>query len=402
MPWWVSDAVTQDTVHVAISEMQSLTVLPPLSLYIHIPWCVRKCPYCDFNSHEAKDTLPEDDYIAALLDDIQLALPSIWGRRVHSMFFGGGTPSLFSAEAIDAILSGVRSLLALEPFAEITLEANPGTFEIERFRAYHAAGINRLSLGVQSFNDAALKSIGRIHDAKEARVAVESAVQLFDRVNLDLMYGLPGQSIEQALDDVDIALASGVGHVSVYNLTVEPNTRFAAEPPALPDNDRCDAMHTAIDGRLSAYGFARYEISAYARPQQRCRHNLNYWRFGDYLGVGAGAHSKLSLPDSIHRHALCKHPREYLKRTPAERVEVQRVLDYDERVFEFMLNALRLIEGASFDLFERTTGLPRLRILPLLDTAEARGLVERDHARFRASELGLRHHNALLELFLPS
>lgn len=394
--------MTQAPVRVAIDELPSLTALPPLSLYIHIPWCVRKCPYCDFNSHEAKGALPEDDYIAALLDDMQLALPRIWGRRVHSVFFGGGTPSLFSPAAIDAILSGARSLLPFEPFAEITLEANPGTFEIERFRAYHAAGINRLSLGVQSFDDAALKSIGRIHDACEARAAVELAVKIFDRVNIDLMYGLPAQSVAHAMHDVDIALASGAGHVSIYNLTIEPNTRFAAEPPALPDNDACDAMHTAIDARLAAHGFARYEISAYARPQQRCRHNLNYWRFGDYLGLGAGAHSKLSLPDAIHRHALCKHPRDYLKRGPVERVEAQRVLNADERVFEFMLNALRLIEGASFDLFERTTGLPRLKILPLLDTAEARGLIERDHQRFRASELGLRHHNALLELFLPS
>lgn len=394
--------MTQHAVRVAIDAVQSLTALPPLSLYIHIPWCVRKCPYCDFNSHETKDALPEDKYVAALLDDIQLALPGIWGRRVHSVFFGGGTPSLFSAAAIDRILSGARSLLAFEPFAEITLEANPGTFEIERFRAYHAAGINRLSLGVQSFNDVALNSIGRIHDANEARAAVESAVQLFDRVNLDLMYGLPGQSVAQALDDFDIALASGAGHVSAYNLTIEPNTRFAAAPPTLPDNDVCDAMQTAIDERLSANGFARYEISAYAKPQQRCRHNLNYWRFGDYLGVGAGAHSKLSLPDAIQRHALCKHPRDYLERTPAERLEAERTLDPDERVFEFMLNALRLIEGASFDLFERTTGVARPRILPLLDAAEARGLIERDHNSFRASELGLRHHNALLQMFLPA
>ena len=374
----------------------------PLALYIHIPWCVRKCPYCDFNSHERKETLPEDAYVAALLSDIELALPQIWGRRIHSVFFGGGTPSLFSADAIDRILSGARTLLPFEPYAEVTLEANPGTYEVERFRDYHAAGINRLSLGVQSFNDAALRALGRIHTAEDARKALESAADLFERVNLDLMYGLPQQTLEQAINDIDIALRSDVGHVSVYNLTIEPNTPFAAHPPELPDNDSCDAMQRAIETRLAAQNYTRYEISAYARPQQNCRHNLNYWRFGDYLGIGAGAHSKLSLPDSIQRHALSRHPRDYLNRTPSERVEAQRTLNAGDRIFEFMLNALRLIEGASFELFERTTGLPRLKILPLLDQAEARGLLARDHQSFRATELGLRHHNTLLELFLPS
>lgn len=374
----------------------------PLSLYIHIPWCVRKCPYCDFNSHELKSELPESAYVDALLADIELALPKIWGRRVHSVFFGGGTPSLFSAEAIDRILSGARTLLPFEAYAETTLEANPGTYEVGRFRDYHAVGINRLSLGVQSFDDDALRALGRIHSANDARAAVDSAVGVFERVNIDLMYGLPQQTLEQSVNDINIALETGVGHLSVYNLTIEPNTAFATRPPSLPDNDTCDAMQRAIESALVAQQFARYEISAFARPRQQCRHNLNYWRFGDYLGIGAGAHSKLSLPDTIHRHALCKHPREYLDRSAAQRVEAERTLEASDRIFEFMLNALRLTEGASFELFERTTGLARLKILPLLDRAEARGLLERDYQRFRASELGLRHHNALLELFLPS
>lgn len=380
-----------------------LAALPPLALYIHIPWCVRKCPYCDFNSHEAPSEIPEGAYVDALRRDIEHALPTIWGRRIQSVFFGGGTPSLFSADSIDRILCGVRALLPLEGYAEVTLEANPGTFEVAKFRDFHAAGVNRLSLGIQSFNAAHLRALGRIHDADEASNAAQLACEIFDNVNLDLMYGLPQQTQTEALNDIDMALRFPLQHLSVYNLTIEANTIFAHAPPPLPDNDDCFAMQQSIDARLSESGFSRYEISAFARHAKRCRHNLNYWQFGDYLGIGAGAHSKISLPHEIRRSARFKNPRRYLEAAQTgDTTESSAPVAAADLGFEFMLNALRLVDGVAVDLFERTTGLPLPTIGPALAEAERRGLLLRDHARMVATPLGLRFHNDLLSLFLPA
>ena len=292
----------------------SLAALPPLALYVHIPWCVRKCPYCDFNSHEARGELPEQRYVAALTADLEQALPLVWGRRVHCVFFGGGTPSLLSARALDEILSVIRARLPLSPDAEITLEANPGTFEAQKFADFRALGINRLSIGIQSFNPQHLQALGRIHDEREARRAVEIAHANFDNFNLDLMYALPGQTLEQADADICSAIALAPTHVSAYHLTIEPNTWFHRHPPQVPDDELSANMQERIEARLAEAGYAHYETSAFARPERECRHNLNYWRFGDYLGIGAGAHSKLSLPRRIFRQMRYKHPREYMER----------------------------------------------------------------------------------------
>src|SRR6266513_794815 len=289
-----------------------LELLPPLALYVHIPWCVRKCPYCDFNSHERSGALPEAEYIEKLMNDLEALLPSVWGRRLVSVFIGGGTPSLFSPQAIDALLSGVRARLPLDPIAEITLEANPGTVEAARFRGFREAGVNRISLGVQSFDDAMLAALGRIHSAAEARRGVEAALASFDNVNLDLMYGLPAQTIDMARSDIREALACGAPHVSAYQLTIEPNTAFYSRPPALPEHDACADMQLAVEESLAVAGYEHYETSAFARPGHRCRHNLNYWEFGDYLGIGAGAHGKVSFPDRVTRHERIKQPRDYL------------------------------------------------------------------------------------------
>ena len=283
-------------------------VSPPLALYVHVPWCVRKCPYCDFNSHEAGGTIPEREYVAALIADLQSALPLIWGRPVVSVFFGGGTPSLLSPAAIDELLAAFRALAMLSPDAEITLEANPGTIEAAKFAGFRAAGVNRLSLGIQSFNDTHLKALGRIHGAAEAQRAAQLAGEHFESFNLDLMYGLPGQTQEQALTDIETALAFSPSHLSCYQLTLEPNTRFAAFPPELPESDSCADMQDAIEARLAAAGYVNYETSAFARAGKQCRHNLNYWHFGDYLGIGAGAHSKLTLHDRVLRQMRWKQP----------------------------------------------------------------------------------------------
>ncbi|MDQ5904682.1 MAG: hypothetical protein QG672_2276, partial [Pseudomonadota bacterium] len=274
---------------------------PPLSLYIHIPWCVEKCPYCDFNSHKAGASIPEDEYIAALVTDLESSLPLIWGRRIATIFIGGGTPSLLSGEAVDQLLTAIRTRIIIQPDAEITLEANPGTAEAERFAAYREAGVNRLSLGIQSFNPQHLKALGRIHDADEARYAIELAARHFERFNLDLMYGLPQQTLAEAMVDIDTALAFAPKHLSCYQLTLEPNTRFAAEPPMLPEGDLCADMQEAIEARLAAAGYLHYETSAFAQPGYECQHNLNYWLFGDYLGIGAGAHGKLTMHDRVLR-----------------------------------------------------------------------------------------------------
>ena len=388
----------------AAPERPQLTAPPPLSLYVHYPWCVKKCPYCDFNSHTARGgsgDLPEGAYIDALLADLETALPQVWGRRVHSVFFGGGTPSLMSAAGFDRVLTGIRTLLPLDPLAEITLEANPGTVEAGRFRDYRAAGVNRLSLGIQSFDDAQLVRLGRIHDGREARVAIDTALALFDRVNLDLMYALPEQTVDAALADLDTALASGASHLSCYHLTLEPNTPFHRAPPRLPDADQSADMQDAIEARLADAGFRHYETSAFARPGQECVHNLNYWTFGDYLGIGAGAHGKLSSFDGIVREMRHKHPARYLDAAGTrDFVQESREVGVAELPFEFMMNALRLTGGFPRRLFTERTGLPLALIEAELADARERGLLEITTDDIRPTERGRRFLNDLLTLFL--
>lgn len=374
---------------------------PPLALYIHLPWCVRKCPYCDFNSHAA-ETIPEAAYIDALLADLESALPAIWGRRIHTVFFGGGTPSLFSPEGIDRILTGVRTLTPLVPGAEITLEANPGTVEADRFAGFRAAGVTRVSLGIQSFGARHLAALGRIHDAAEARRAAELAATHFETFNLDLMYALPDQSRDEALADIEAALAFRPPHLSVYHLTLEPNTPFGhAAPPGLPDDDAAADMQFAIEARLAEAGMVHYETSAYARPGHACRHNLNYWQFGDYLGIGAGAHSKLSFQDRIVREMRVKHPQQYLDAIRAgAQVADTRTLTRDDLPFEFMMNALRLAEGVPATLFADRTGLPLSVCAAALEEARQRGLLDTGHARLQPTVRGRQFLNDLLTLFL--
>jgi oxygen-independent coproporphyrinogen-3 oxidase len=359
---------------------------------------VRKCPYCDFNSHERSGALPEAEYVQKLFLDLENLLPSVWGRRLTSVFIGGGTPSLFSPASIDALLSGVRARLTLEPGAEITLEANPGTVEAARFRGFRDAGVNRISIGVQSFDDRMLAKLGRIHSAGEARRAIDAALASFERVNVDLMYGLPGQDLAGALSDLEQAIGAGAPHISAYQLTIEPNTVFFNKPPALPAHDACADIQVAIEQVLKEKGFAHYETSAFARPGQRCRHNLNYWEFGDYLGIGAGAHGKISFPGRITRHEQAKQPNAYLKGDPLREAEVAA----SQLPFEFMLNALRLVDGFPSALFQERTGLPFAAIQRDLEKAEQKGLLERDLQRIRPSERGKRFLNDLLQQFLVS
>jgi len=374
-------------------------LLPPLALYVHLPWCVRKCPYCDFNSHERREALPEAEYVSALVADLEAMLPSIWGRRIVSVFIGGGTPSLFSPESIERLLSEVRARIAVEPIAEITLEANPGTVEAGRFRGYRAAGVNRLSLGVQSFDDALLAKLGRIHSADEARRAIDAARNVFDNVNLDLMYGLPGQTLEMARADVAEGIRWQTPHLSAYQLTIEPNTVFYSKPPTLPEHDACADMQLAVEEALGTAGFEHYETSAFARPGLRCRHNLNYWEFGDYAGIGAGAHGKLSFADRVTRHEQPKQPREYLKNNSS--IETKNIAPR-ELPFEFMLNALRLVDGFPLDLFSARCGLPLSLIESQLASAEGKGLIERNALRITPTERGRIFLNDLVGLFLPS
>jgi oxygen-independent coproporphyrinogen-3 oxidase len=380
-----------------------LKVSPPLSLYIHLPWCVRKCPYCDFNSHAAQ-AIPEAAYIDALLADLERALPDIWGRRIHTVFFGGGTPSLFSAEGIDRILTGVRTLTPLLPNAEITLEANPGTVEAAKFAGFRAAGVTRVSLGIQSFNPRHLQALGRIHDEAEARRAAELAASHFDTFNLDLMYALPAQTLAEALADIDTALSFAPPHLSAYHLTLEPNTPFGhTAPPKLPDEDLAADMQLAIESRLSEAGMQHYETSAYAKPGHASRHNLNYWQFGDYLGIGAGAHSKLSFHDRIVRQMRTKHPQQYMDAVKqGAHIADARTLTRDELPFEFMMNALRLSEGVAAALFAERTGLPLTLCSAALEQARARGLLEADAMQLRPTLRGQHFLNDLLELFLPA
>ena len=380
-----------------------LAQLPPLSLYVHIPWCVRKCPYCDFNSHESRGEIAETQYIDALIADLNLALPNIWGRRVQTIFFGGGTPSLFSAASFDRLLSEIRARVNLAPDAEITMEANPGTFEAEKFAAYRKLGINRLSIGIQSFNPRHLKALGRIHNDDEARGAIAIARDNFDNFNLDLMYALPMQTLEEALADIDQAIALGAPHISAYHLTLEPNTLFYKHPPPLPDHDASAVMQEAIEDKLHQAGYDHYETSAFAKPGHHCRHNLNYWQFGDYLGIGAGAHSKISFRDRIVRQMRYKHPETYLQKIIArEAVQEHRGVGTEDLPFEFMMNALRLIDGVPLALYSERTGLPINTITKIMQDAEEKQLLERDHQQLAPTQKGQRFLNDLLEMFLPS
>lgn len=396
--------VVKDIQHYMRPGTLQLPALPPLSFYVHLPWCIRKCPYCDFNSHEMKSSeMPEHRYLDALVADLDAALPLVWGRPIHSIFIGGGTPSLFSPQAIDRMLGDIRARLRLEPDCEITLEANPGTFEKDRFRAFRAAGVTRLSVGVQSFNDDHLKALGRVHDRAQAIAAVEEAAQSFDTFNLDLMYALPGQTLAQLDQDLDQALALAPPHISIYHLTIEPNTYFAKFPPKVPEEDTAYAMLDRITEMTGAAGMERYEVSAYARPGHRCWHNLNYWAFGDYLGIGAGAHSKLSFAHRVVRQVRFREPRLYMDNALAGQAIAQ-----DDEVaradlpFEYMLNALRLKEGFALQDFADRTGLPLSAIQQGLKEAEHKGLIERDFARVRPTERGFDFLSDLQALFLAA
>ncbi len=387
----------------------NLPALPPLALYIHLPWCLKKCPYCDFNSHEwgarsdqRAAAPPQTAYIEALRADLEAAVPLVWGRRVHSVFIGGGTPSLFEPQAIDTLLGMVRSLLPLEADCEITLEANPGTFERDRFKAYRQAGVTRLSVGVQSFNDAHLQALGRVHDGRQAVAAVEEAAAAFDTFNIDLMYALPGQTLADLEADLRQALALRPPHVSLYHLTLEPNTYFAQHPPVVPDDDAAADMLDHLIARLAGDGLARYEVSAFAREDHRCVHNLNYWHFGDYLGIGAGAHSKLSYPHRVIRQVRVRDPMAYMAqaaegRAVSQDTEVARA----DLPFEFMMNALRLKDGFARHLFSERTGLPWSAVHEGVEQAVQRGWLQRDADRLRPTERGFDFLNDVVALFLP-
>ena len=422
------------------SNASLLAALPPLSLYIHIPWCIRKCPYCDFNSHEVNnavasaakartgatvlyplgtpipiagegpgkggntlDTEYEQRYIDALIADLDVTLPKVWGRRVHTIFLGGGTPSLFSAAGIDTILAAVRARLPVEADAEITLEANPGTFEADKFKGYRDAGVNRLSIGIQSFNPTHLAALGRVHNDTEAKRAIEIALANFDNINLDIMFALPSQTLAECEQDVETALSFGTNHLSIYHLTLEPNTLFHRFPPALPDDELAADMQETIFSKLSAAGYQHYEISAYAKAGKQSRHNLNYWRFGDYIGIGAGAHGKISFPDRITREARYKQPNAFMEKAMlGDAIQDASTIGPAELPFEFMLNALRLTTGFPVALFTERTGLPINKISRELDAAEAKGLITRDYLHITPTEKGRLFLNDLLQMFLPA
>ncbi|WP_076591719.1 radical SAM family heme chaperone HemW [Herminiimonas arsenitoxidans] len=379
----------------------SLTALPPLSLYVHFPWCVKKCPYCDFNSHEATGGFPEDEYLSALRADLEMALPLIWGRKIYTIFIGGGTPSLLSAKGLDRLLSDIRTLLPLDGAVEITMEANPGTFEAEKFKSYRASGINRLSIGIQSFNSRHLDALGRIHNGDEAQRAVDIAASNFDNFNLDLMYALPSQTLEEARQDVQTAIAYAPPHLSLYHLTMEPNTVFAKYPPVVPDDDASADMQDMIEQETSAAGYQHYEVSAYAQPKRQARHNLNYWEFGDYLGIGAGAHTKLSFPHRVIRQARYKQPKSYMENMRlGNPIQEENEITRNEMGFEFMLNAMRLVDGVDVNRFAERTGMPLNAVEHALNEAEAKGLLYRDHKTIKPTVLGQRFLNDLQQLFL--
>ena len=400
-----ASAQALDVMHAMRPGVLQFASLPPLSLYVHLPWCLKKCPYCDFNSHEwrgaASAELPELAYIDALMADLEASLPLIWGRSVHSIFLGGGTPSLFSPRAIDNLISGLRARLRLEADCEITMEANPGTFEKDRFKAFRAAGVTRLSIGVQSFNDTHLQALGRVHDGAQARAAVAEAAQAFDTFNLDIMYALPGQSVQDLEQDVHTVLSFQPPHISIYHLTIEPNTVFANQPPQLPEDDTAYAMMDRITEMTAAQGLARYEVSAYAKADHQCWHNLNYWQFGDYLGIGAGAHSKLTFAHRVVRQVRFREPQLYMaqarKGLPVTRsVDVAR----SELPFEFMLNALRLKDGFNLSDYTERTGLALTSLQQGLQLAEQKGLIARDFARVWPTDLGFDFLSDLQALFL--
>lgn len=376
----------------------------PLSIYVHLPWCVRKCPYCDFNSHE-NESADFERYVDALLADLQQELPAVWGRRIDTIFFGGGTPSLFPAKSLDRFLSGLRSLLPIRPDTEITLEANPGTFEQERFNAFRELGINRLSIGVQSFNPEQLKRLGRIHDDEEAHQAIHVAQQAgFERINLDLMFGLPEQSIDEAMTDLETALHFNTEHVSYYQLTLEPNTLFHKHPPRLPDDDLLADMHQAAQVLFAQAGLKQYEVSAWSRPSTECKHNLNYWQFGDYLGLGAGAHGKISEfhQHSIRRYWKTRDPEQYMEAAlTGNAVSDQRLVEGAERVFEFMLNSLRLNRGFTQELFEQRCGIAYTDIEPRLIALSDQGLLEFSDTHWRCTARGRNFLNDVTGAFLP-
>ena len=391
----------QDIQHYMRSGTLQLSALPPLSLYVHLPWCLKKCPYCDFNSHEVAAEMPEQRYIDALVADLESSLPLIWGRTVHSIFIGGGTPSLFSPQAIDRLLADIRARLRLTPDCEITLEANPGTFEKDRFRAFRSAGVTRLSIGVQSFNDAHLKALGRVHDGAQAIAAVEEAAQAFDTFNLDIMYALPGQTMAGLEQDMRQALALSPPHISIYHLTIEANTYFAKFPPVIPEEDVAYAMLDKITEMTEGAGLQRYEVSAYAKAGHRCFHNLNYWQFGDYLGVGAGAHSKLSFAHRVVRQVRFREPKLYMdKALEGNAVTQDTEVTRADLPFEFMLNALRLKDGFKLQDFVEKTGLPFTAIAQGLEEAERKGLIERDLVRVKPTVRGFDFLNDLQSLFL--
>jgi|APCry1669188910_1035180.scaffolds.fasta_scaffold09186_3 oxygen-independent coproporphyrinogen-3 oxidase len=383
----------------------TLAALPPLALYIHFPWCEKKCPYCDFNSHQVKDGVrgfDEERYIKALIADLETELPRIWGRQVHSIFIGGGTPSLLSPKGMDDLLSAIRARVNLEPSAEITMEANPGSVEADKFAAFAKSGINRVSLGIQSFQDEQLKALGRIHNGEEAKRAIAIAVKNFKSVNIDLMYGLPNQSLRAAKADIETALSFKTPHLSLYNLTLEPNTYFANFPPKLPSEDEIDAIFEQNLELLTAAGYKRYEISAYAKKDQECKHNLNYWRFGDYIAIGAGAHGKISFPDKVTRQVRERHPETYMQAMEGKGNALieSRDVSAKDLPFEFMLNTLRLTDGVETKTFSERTGLPLHVISKGLEEASKKGLLDNNPTTLKATDLGLRYLNNLQEMFL--
>ena len=395
----------KDVQHYMRAGTLGLPALPPLSLYIHLPWCLKKCPYCDFNSHEQRGNheggVPEQRYIDALMADLEASLPLIWCRTVHSVFIGGGTPSLFSPQSIDRLISGLRARLRMEPDCEITMEANPGTFEKDRFKAFRHAGITRLSIGVQSFDDRFLGALGRVHNGAQARAAVQEAAESFETFNLDIMYALPGQTEVDVAKDLETALAFQPPHISIYHLTIEPNTYFAKFPPVVPEDDTAYEMLDRITAMTGAAGMQRYEISAYARPGHQCFHNTNYWQFGDYLGIGAGAHGKLSFAHRIVRQTKLRDPQRYMEAALAGRSLAS---DDDVRrkdlPFEYMLNALRLRGGFALQDYLDRTGLPISTIRPALDAAQRKGLVVEEAGRIVPTERGFDFLSDLQELFL--
>ena len=383
----------------------TLAALPPLALYIHFPWCEKKCPYCDFNSHQVKDGVrgfDEERYIKALIADLETELPRIWGRQVHSIFIGGGTPSRLSPKGMDDLLSAIRARVNLEPGAEITMEANPGSVEADKFAAFAKSGINRVSLGIQSFQDEQLKALGRIHNGEEAKQAIAIAVENFKSVNIDLMYGLPNQSLAAAKADIETALSFKTPHLSLYNLTLEPNTYFANFPPKLPSEDEIDAIFEQNLELLTAAGYKRYEVSAYAKKDQECKHNLNYWRFGDYIGIGAGAHGKISFPDKVTRQVRERHPETYMQAMEGKGNALieSRDVSAKDLPFEFMLNTLRLTDGVETKTFSERTGLPLHVISKGLEEASKKGLLSENPTALKATDLGLRYLNNLQEMFL--